>query len=62
MIDKIVMFTCDFCSGVDYFPTNNIKLAKTVALDRKDPWIFKKGHEFCCKECYEKWLKEQNKF
>ena len=56
------MFTCDFCSGVDYFPTNNIKLAKIVASDRKDPWIFKKRHEFCCKECYEKWLKEQNKF
>ena len=59
MITKITMFTCDYCSGVDYFITNNVKQAKKAATkDRRSPWIFKEGKEFCCKECYERYKDE----
>lgn len=61
MIDKITMFTCDFCGEVDYFPTNNVKLARRSASDKErgsHPWVFKYGKDFCCQECCDKWLKE----
>ena len=61
MIDKIVMFTCDYCHEVDYFPTNNVQMAKKCASNKQrssSPWVFKHNKEFCCKECCEKWVEE----
>lgn len=57
MITKLAEYICDICGQADYMLLGKEYIPHKEQA-KENGWITKKGHHFCCKECYNKWIEK----